>query len=184
MKAGKTSADRARAAADMAARRRKVAAFLHARVPQQDMARALEVSIATICRDVKAVLADWQADQNIDAGAAVAQELATLDADEMAFRQQLGALRQKDAQLLEKGTVLVTALTMPSQLGIYDRIFRIMERRAKLLGLDAPTVLRVQGDKDNPLVMQAIPPGLSAWTDADLEAYAALLAKLAPEGAP
>lgn len=141
MKTGSTNAAKAEAARVLAERRRKVGAFLRARVAQQDMARELGVSIATISRDVQAVLADWKAEQNVDTGAAVAHELATLDADEAQLRTQLAKLRQADA-------------AVGVQMAVYDRIFRIGERRAKLQGLDAATVLKLQGDPAAPLIMR------------------------------
>lgn len=53
-------------------------------------------------------------------------------------------------------------------LGAIEKVLKIMERRAKLLGLDAPTKHAVGGDPDAPPVQHA-----HTMTDADLERIAA-----------
>ena len=53
--------------------------------------------------------------------------------------------------------------------GAVDRVLRIMERRARLLGLDAPVKLAHGGDPDGPPVKAEL---VHTLADADLEAIA------------
>ena len=120
----KTPAEKAAQANEIAERRRKVAAFLLARVTQREIARQLAVSEATISKDAAAIRADWRDEATAYIAEATQQELATLNADEAQWRA-----KQQIAQ--KTGT-------LKDQLAIYDRIMKIMERRARLLGIDAP----------------------------------------------
>jgi hypothetical protein len=122
MKTKPTAADKAANATAVQERRKQVAAYHLARWTQQDIAAKLGVGDATISRDLDALRKGWAAEARADIAQATARELAVLDNDESTWRARM--------QKAEKPG---------DRLGIYDRIFRIMERRAKLLGLDAPT---------------------------------------------
>ena len=93
-----------------------VAKLLLARKSQRQIADAIGATKSTIARDAIAIRHEWQA-QRIDAQeTATAEELARLSAAEEAIWPKIIA-----------GDLLAI-----------DRLLRIMERRAKLLGLDAP----------------------------------------------
>jgi hypothetical protein len=137
----------------IADRRRKVAALALARVSQQEIARQLNVSEATISKDLAFARAQWAAERQADIGAERAQELARLAADEAQWRRKLQA---------EPGLL--------GQLGIYDRIHRIGERRAKMLGLDAPTK-----------IAPTTPDGAQQWQPGPDAVRAALAALRSPD---
>ena len=103
-------------------RRVAVASLLTARVPYRQIAERLDISIATVSRDVAALLAQWAREQRPDdRNRWRATELMKLDEMEMALTPQ--------ARRGHEGAV--------------DRTLRIMERRAKLLGLDEPDQMMV-----------------------------------------
>lgn len=90
----------------------------------REIAKELSVSPATIVLDVKAVMKELQKDQLREAADYKALELDRLET--------LQAVMWNDAENGDQGAV--------------DRVLRIMERRAKLLGLDAPTKTELSGD--------------------------------------
>jgi hypothetical protein len=51
--------------------------------------------------------------------------------------------------------------------GAVDRVLKIMERRAKLLGLDAPVKVGLGGDKDAPPIGHT--HNIQTYSDAELE---------------
>jgi DNA-binding CsgD family transcriptional regulator len=118
-------------------RRRQVATLALARVPQQDIARQLAVSEATISRDLRTVRADWGAAAVADLDTLIQQERAVLDADERRWRTQWAGWMPKQDETTGK-TPPPTAEQTAGQARCYDRILAIMERRAKLLGIDKP----------------------------------------------
>lgn len=137
----KTPAERAAQANEIAERRRKVAAFLLARVEQREIARQLNVSEATISKDAAAIRVGWRAEATGYIAEATQQELATLNADEAQWRAKL----QKASSAAALAAAAQAKKDEPAepekfgaQLAIYDRILKIMERRARLLGIDAP----------------------------------------------
>ena len=137
-----TAAERAAQRVEIDARRRQVAALLVSRVQQQDIARQLQVGEATISRDIAALRARWRDAADIDIADKMLQDVAALDADERQWRA-----RMSDPQ---------NPPSLPLRLGIYDRILRIMERRADLLGLNAPTKTEVGGLNGGPLVVEYV----------------------------
>jgi predicted transcriptional regulator len=106
--------------AEIEERRRKVAGLYLSRVKQEDIARQLGVSQPTVSLDIKAILAEYRAERHEQ----IDREAAELDAMEQ--QAAAGFTRRKDRQWLE------TRL-------------KIKDRRAKLLGLDAPTKQEVSG---------------------------------------
>lgn len=101
---------------EIAARRTKVSAAILSHMTQREASDELDIPLATINRDMKAVRVEWQAIRVAAADSATAEDL-----------QRLAAAEKAIWPAVEKGDV--TAI---------DRLLRIMERRAKLLGLDAP----------------------------------------------
>lgn len=107
-------------------RRSKIAALLVRKVPYRQIASTLGVAIGTVASDVEKIRAEWRTSALDNLEDYVIEELATLDNDEYELRMLL----QRQA-------------TVENRLRAYDRILKIRERRAKLLGLDAPTVQQV-----------------------------------------
>lgn len=110
------------------ARRARVATLLLARVSYRKMAEQLKCSIGTISKDVSVLLAEWAKEQKPeDRHKWLTLELAKLDSLEFAIATQ----------------------TQAGNLGAVDRALRVMERRAKLLGLDAPSRVEVRDWRDD-----------------------------------
>lgn len=103
-------------AAEIAGRRARVAAGLLAGRSYRQMAGELGCGLGTVERDAAAVLAEWQAARVRDRGEQVSVELARLEA-------AAGALWER---------VIVGEETATAEWR------RLAERRAKLMGLDAP----------------------------------------------
>lgn len=106
--------NRPRGAAE--ARRTEVAELLRARSSQRQIARALGVGLGTAARDTAAVRAEWRAQRLATMDELVAEELARLD----------------------RAEAVVWPLVLAGALPAVDRLLAIQERRARLLGLNAP----------------------------------------------
>lgn len=98
-------------------RRTRIAEMLAERLSYSEMAKRLGVGKSTITRDVRAMLDEWRESRVEDVETQVVVELHTL-----------AKLQQGIAYEANGGD-------LPS----IDRVLKIMERRAKLLGLDSPT---------------------------------------------
>ena len=98
-------------------RRKKVAANLLAGLSYRDIAEALNVSLGTVANDARIILGRWQREQIQDLDQYVLMELRRLDL----------------------ATYAIWNDVQDGKLNAIDRMVRLMERRARLLGLDAPT---------------------------------------------
>ena len=107
-----------RKALEMMERRRKVVVLYLRHIDQVTIAQQLGVTQATVSRDLKALTQQWLAESVQAVEAVKARELAELDDMERECAMQFH---------VEKN---------PAWL---DRRLKCKERRAKLLGLDAPT---------------------------------------------
>lgn len=115
--------------AEIEVRRKKVAANLTAGLNYRDMAEALGVSLATVAGDVKVIIERWQDEQASTIGQWVQLESHRLD-------RALNAIWDK---------------VQAGDLGAIDRALKIMERRARLLGLDTLSVTRLEGTDGGPI---------------------------------
>lgn len=97
-------------------RRKTVAANLIGGLNYRDLAETLGVSIGTIASDVKVILGRWRREQ-VDA------------TDDWVHLE---------ARRLDKMLNAIWNNVIAGDLACLDRALKIMERRAKLLGLDAP----------------------------------------------
>lgn len=113
---------RARERLARAERRRWVAERNLAGLTQAEIAAELGLSAATVSSDIAAVREEWRRDARGDLGEALARELAALQRDERDVRERLDAL-EEDAHC--------------DRVRYYLLVLRFMERRARLLGLDA-----------------------------------------------
>ena len=103
-------------------RRKVVAANILAGLTYREIAEALNVSLGTVAGDFRAILKAWQKHYEGDMDRWVKVQLRRLDV-------MLNALWSKAKDGDE------TAI---------DRVLKIMERQARLLGLDAPTDVNLQ----------------------------------------
>lgn len=107
------------------ARRRRVTSILLSGVTNQTaIAEELGVGQATISRDIRFIEAEWRQEAVSNVAEAKGQDLQRLD------RLIAGTWDQA-----RKG-----------HLGSIDRVVRLLERRAKMLGYDAPEQLNLGGD--------------------------------------
>ena len=104
-------------------RRKRVAANLLAGLTYREMADALGVSIGTIARDVTLNLERLHRESILKTDAAVTLDLRRID-------RIINAIWTK---------------VVDGNLQAIDRMIKLLERRAKLLGLDAPVVREVTG---------------------------------------
>lgn len=108
---------------EMEHRRRQVAEYYQQHATQAEIAEMLGVDRATISRDVQAILADWKRAYLVDAEAYVLRDLADLDSLE----------RECSTRLRATGDAVWVL-----------RLVQIKARRAKLLGLDAPSKIDIE----------------------------------------
>lgn len=100
----------------IASRRQQVAAFRLACLSQHEIATRLGVSVGTVNSDIAAVREEWAERRAQDYGAWVAEELAILDRLQ---RTLLPSAIQGDDRAVH-------------------RLLNVMDRRARMLGLDQP----------------------------------------------
>lgn len=115
-------------------RRKLVAANLLGGMNYRELAEVCGVSIGTISSDVKIILGRWRKEQVADTSDYAQMELRRLD-------KALNAIWNK---------------VIDGQLDALDRFLRIQERRAKLLGLDAPNETQLSGADGGPLAVSII----------------------------
>jgi len=106
-------------------RRLLVAANLLAGATYREIAAAAHVSIGTVSNDVTIILGRWEREQVQDTGKYVKLELRRLDV-------ALNAIWDK---------------VRDGHLGAIDRMIAIMNKRAKLMGLDKPLELTLTDDE-------------------------------------
>lgn len=99
-------------------RRAKVATLLTAGVSYRRMAESLGVSLGTIARDVGMLIKQWAKEQSPE------------------NRERWRVLELEKLNELE---FAINPQAKSGNQGAVDRVLRVMERRAKLLGLDMPT---------------------------------------------
>lgn len=133
----------------------KVSALLKARYSYRQMARELGVSKSQIAKDVKTLFERWREEgmRNIDRQ--VAMDLKTIDE---AMQRLYPNLQSGDPEAIRT-------------------MLKCMERRAKLLGLDAPERREISGPGGGPIPVQDM---TEEELDAVLDGYKAELA--APSG--
>jgi DNA-binding Lrp family transcriptional regulator len=106
---------------DIERRRLEVVKYMHGRYSYREIAAKMGCSAATVYRDVKGITEEWKKRYAATADEHLARYLASLDADECALRE------------LMEGT-----LTVEDRLAVFDRVLKLMDRRAKALGLEVP----------------------------------------------
>jgi len=104
----------------------KVAANLLGGMTYRQMASALGVSLGTICNDVKIIIGRWRKEQT-----AVADKAQQVDLQRIA--RAMNAIWERVVKGDDKAI---------------NTMVKLMERRAKLLGMDAPTRADITTDGD------------------------------------
>lgn len=114
-----------------AARRVRVEDLVLLCFSQTEIAAKLGASIAVISHDVKLIREKWTQEAIETRSRYVEQRMKAYDRDE---RQIRGWILKTDSLLLKAK--------------LFDRILKIEERRAKLLGADAPVKIQTQGQTE------------------------------------
>lgn len=115
--------------AEIEQRRKTVAANLTGGLNYRDMATALGVSLGTVSKDVKIILARWRNEQ-------------VTAVDDWA---------QLEVRRLDRVLNGIWDKAIAGDLSAVDRVIKVMERRAKLLGLDKPERQEVSGLNGGPI---------------------------------
>lgn len=101
---------------EIASRRAQVAALRLSQYSQAEIAARLDVSVGTVNSDLQALREEWAERRFTSYDSWVEEELATLDKMQRAF----------------------LPLALSGQTSAADRVLAVMDRRAKLVGLDKP----------------------------------------------
>lgn len=131
-------------------RRREVGRLYRLRYTCREVAAKLGISPATVVRDLEWLRAEWRAERLRNTDEIVAEELAKLNELEAGLWQQ--------ATFGGKGQTFAV-----------EQVLSIMERRARLLGLDAPTTINVTAELERFTKEMAARFGLepeAAWIEA------------------
>lgn len=132
----------------IAQRRNRVGAMYLQGKAQWEIAKAVGATDRTIRRDVKAIEAEWLLSAVMDLNAAKAKELARLDRVEReawrGWRRSLQKAEKSRAKTVTtpKGKHTEAEKTSAGQAGdprFLQEVRGCIERRCKLLGIDAPT---------------------------------------------
>lgn len=150
-----TKAARAVARNEIESRRRDVERLARRRMTGREIARELNVSPATVCRDLAVVREAWLEDAKREHGDRVAEDLEVLAQVEGKLLHQFDDLHEVEANLLaffrslaeggEKDPKKIAVLakeTLKAKLSLATvglAVLKVQERRARLIGLDAPT---------------------------------------------
>jgi len=110
-------------------------------VPQHEIARRVEVSEATISKDLKAIREEWREEAKADVQAALMREIRSLDRLEAQMWSQLAGSVDPDVKTRTANTII-----------------RCKERRAKLYGFDRPDLidLRITAEQAAEVIEQDI----------------------------
>lgn len=119
---------------DAEERRARVATLLLGHKTVRQIAAEVGASRATVARDVQAVRAEWRERRLADVDQHIAEELARLAAIEAAVLPQA-----------QEGKLIAV-----------DRALAIMQRRAALLGLDAPQRREISGPDGGALTVRVV----------------------------
>jgi predicted transcriptional regulator len=135
---------------EVSKRRATVAKLWTRRLTQEEIAAAVGVTRSTVSRDIKVLVAAWREEAVGDVTAMRARELADLDAME------------------REAAMAASAKVSPQELArLLEVRLRVKDRRARLLGLDAPQRQEVTGRERGPIRHEY---DFSCLSDEELEA--------------
>jgi predicted transcriptional regulator len=136
--------------------RQKIAALLVRGWSQKQIADELSMTQAMVCRDVKALRAEWIEETKIDMSEALATELARIDNIEREAWEAWEESKKPakvESQSVTEGQAQKVSVRRQHRTGdkrYMDIIMWCAEHRAKLLGL-VKNKVAVGGDPDNPI---------------------------------
>lgn len=121
------------------------------------IAGATGLAVTTVRRDVDAVLKDWQAEQQVYMDKAVTAELAKLNKAEAAawagwerscqdVVEKVKEVRPDDEGGMGAGKLVERTRGQAGDASFLNTIMRIIDRRCRLLGLDAPAKTELSGE--------------------------------------
>ena len=132
-------------------RQRRVALYLLGGIRDQvRIAERLNVSGATISRDVKEIEAQWRE-----------QTIATLD-----------SAKAKDVERIERLIAGIWERAINGEMQAIDRMLKLLNHRAKLLGLYAPEAHELSGPNGGPVRLDV--RDMSVFTDDELREIASI----------
>jgi len=140
-----------RSAAQIARDRRRMADLYLQGWLQADIAVEVGVSDATVSRDLKALQSEWLASALVDFNEAKAQELAKVDRLEREYWQAWRRSCENAESVTQEGTAKTVdkvKKTSKGQAGdprFLQGVQWCIERRCKILGVDAPTEIKHSG---------------------------------------
>lgn len=128
--------------AEIAVRRKQVAALYRMKMTEEEITIALKksgvnVSQPTVSRDITFLVSQWKEGAAGDIEDRKIRDVVALDYLELEANSLFLAYKKKNDQLDEGGNLLYGD-KLTEILKIMDSILKIMDRRAKLLGLDIP----------------------------------------------
>lgn len=132
--------------AELAARRREVSKLYLQRYNQEEIAERLGISQPTVSRDVKFLTDQWKKDSEITIQETIARELADLNYMELEAALNYEASKPGEG---DPGRPLSRQLEKWAIIRL-----KIKERRARLLGLDQPQKVNLEGGgySDSPVI--------------------------------
>ena len=139
-----------RSTAQIARDRRRISDLYLQGALQAEIAAQLGISQPTVSRDLKVLHEQWLADSLIDFGRAKARELAKIDALERTYHtawirscEDAETMRQEGSQA-GVAKIVKTAKGQAGDPRFLTGIQWCIERRCKILGIDAPTKMDVR----------------------------------------
>lgn len=136
--------------AEIELRRSEVGRLLLQKHDYRSISQKLGVSIGTVASDVQHIREAWRESAVESLVDHVHEEIQAIDLDERKLRHELEELDLVDPEYTDKGSLIGSVNLIDEKMKVYDRIIKLRERRAKLLGLDAPDVRRILGADDDP----------------------------------
>lgn len=137
-----------RTRAERAKDREQIAHLRLFHATQEQIAQKLGLSVATVCREIKAIEAEWRANMLRDVEAIKAEELRKLDHYELETLQEWERSKKdcqkkvmEDSQGGRSGKVRKAKIETTQNFGdprYMSVLLGIQDRRAKILGLDSP----------------------------------------------
>lgn len=149
-----------RSPAEIAKHRRQISSLYLQGCLQAEIAEELNIGQATVSRDLKALRGEWLKDSKADFNAAKAQELAKVDRLEREYWVAWEASKEdKEVTTTEKVKGSATErskaqVRREGQVGHPSFLAGVqwcIERRCKILGIDAPTRSEIAGPEGGPI---------------------------------
>jgi len=145
----------ARSKSQIARDRRKIADQYLQGIIQADIAEGLGIHQSTVSRDIKALQIEWQKSALVDINSKKAKELAKIDRLEreywLAWERSCedAEIVRQEARDKKINKVIKTAKGQAGDPRFLSGVERCIERRCKILGIDAPEKHEITGRDGN-----------------------------------